>query len=337
MAGLWQPFWLVSTMGIRGATSAIGPNVSTEATTIEKLTLVVAGVAAISSICSAIVTGTLQRRAQRSHWLRESQMNAYQAFYRAIWKSYNDVVTGPTNEALQSPTFAGLDEAWPAVQAAISECFDRHHDVLVVGRRATLESSGLLVGWWQQEATVAVPLRGTVSAKVLADRVDVLRRTGKWLVELSLTMRDDLGALTRKERRDWKRTRSNWKAELKQPAESRSLADLKHELLERGVLRLNGTAPQDASEFYASDMTEWFDIQVRHRTLQAPHAAFLVKYPDRNWQLGIATALEPSDEVAVLTDMLQFVRRNGRTFGVLGGSEWWPEPGGGEVHGWAVP
>lgn len=301
------------------------------ASTIDKLTLVVAGVAAISSICAAIVGGSLQRRMQRSHWLQEAQMAAYQAFYRAIWQSYDEVVAGAVNRSLQDPSYSGLDETWPLVQGQISEAFDRYHDILVVAARPTLEASGRLVAWWQREASVAVPLKGTTTPHVLEERNEVLRRCGALLLDLSLTMRKDLEVLARREQRDWKSRRPDVKELLTDTRPVGTLSEMYHHLASRGIRTLDGGIPDPSAGYYASQTREWV---AAHTNFSTPRAALLIKPSDENWHLGVASDLAESYELAVIADIIHLVRHHGRTLCELGGNTWKPLPDGGSARWW---
>jgi hypothetical protein len=300
-------------------------------------TLVIAAFAALAAVFAAILSAVSASKRDRSQWLRQEQTVAYETFSAAAWAALDEITLGAVGTALHDPDFTGLDEAITAVESHSPKLYDAARRIAVVGGSEVAREVLGYTAEWTHRSGLAVPLSGAAHQAAHEQRGFYIQHFTARLLRLAETMRDDLGLLSKKDRKIL-----SWNREVVNPP----LPDMHFDDAQPGeanrVLRKwkvrTWEADPTVGPDYRRDDTPWALMDLPHNELFQPLVAVLRKLPRAAWILAIDSSMTPEQVDLIERDAATLVttfgrsgetRYGGKTWlsGVVPGERiyWWPE------------
>lgn len=252
---------------------------------------------AVGGVLVAAATHYFTRSRERGAWLRELQVEANRDLYSSAQELMTFVTTAnPDRSAHPLGWDPGrLSELIAALNHSILK-------TMQVGEADTLTVSSALVRAFPPLAYQALPLPGTAHIAGMEQREAAIQGMSAMLAEVAAVMRQDIGLLSRKERRELKKRRAapSYLPLLVSPAD-RPGAHLGQLLWNWEVLTVDGSGVPDSIAGYEVDEID----------MKAPAGyvaqGCLFKSAKGHWQFGIRRDLNPGIKNNVTADALRLI------------------------------
>jgi hypothetical protein len=259
---------------------------------------------AVGGLIVAAANHVFTRSRERGAWLRELQVDANRELYSSAQNMMTFVTTANPNRSADP---LGWD---PGQLSTLIEALN--HSIMKtmqVGEDDTLKASWALVRGLPPLAYLALPLPGTMHIAGLEQRRQAIQAMGALLAEVSAVMRQDIGLLSRKERRQLKKSRAapRYAPLLVSPID-RPGAHLERLLWSWQVLTTDGIDMPDSIAGYDVD-----EIDMKAPTGHVAQAA-LFKSTVGHWQFGVRSDVHPDVKNKIAADALRLITGHTHAF-----------------------
>ncbi len=289
-------------------------------TALQIATTIIAAIAALAAIASAIIGSVLAGRRERATWLRHEQMNAYETYSGAAHDFAGELAGGAVDRSLHTPFFEGLDEAFDSSNDHHGAINSAIRKLNVVGQDRSRKVAVRLMQEAGELRSLSCPRSGAAHPAAMAQRLDALKRLAELITLADAAFRADLGIMDRRRRRklDESITTSLDVPRLGLRSTDDAVANLRAWLVRDW--EYNDAAAQ--APWVRADYP-WSGLRLNHRVLFQPLAAVVTKRVDLPWRAAVSSELDSGQLKEVLADIDVLVRHGGRGGETLfGGSEW---------------
>ncbi|SKT53671.1 Uncharacterised protein [Mycobacteroides abscessus subsp. massiliense] len=259
---------------------------------------------AVGGVISVAATHYFTRSRERGAWLRQLQVDANRDLYASAQELMTFVTTA-------NPDRSKHPMGWDA--GRLSELIaGLNHAVLKtmqVGEADTLAASSALVQAFPRLAYQALPIPGTMHNAGMEQREAAIHGMSAMLAEVAAVMRQDIGLLSRKERRELgaRRATPMYRSMLLSPVD-RPGAHLEKLLWEWEVLTVAGDEVPDSITAY-----EVATVDVKTPSGFVPQGV-LFKDPASHWRFGVKRDLSPAAKNNIIADALRLITGHTQAF-----------------------
>jgi hypothetical protein len=306
-------------------------------TVVQTAALLVAAVGAVFSVIVTIVSAVLSSRRDRLVWLRDMQSHANQEYVDAMHAFSDAVHSGPLDQALHTPDFLGLEEAWEhtSSQAANLSMAIRHlqssgsWNVLIRALRFNAVSGRLLA--------LAHPRLGVTNNAAMQQRARAIEEMTKMMASVEMAIRLEGRLDPRPNRKRAKKLvfgafeRKGFRFERGYETENDKLVDVFIGRVDEAAalaelqawLVRDFTGHNLGSDFVADDPWVISQILTMNSNYSQPMRAVLVKVHGQPWRFAISSTVPASSREALYADALEIVRYGGHGGQPLHGGLFW--------------